>query len=173
MRRPLSAAALLVLLAALPVQAQDCGHLTQHFQICDAGTPYAAARWESGGDTDTLILDGVEYTAFEDYLNRDMALTIAQERDAVLEMWADTIVTHHHTDRFRAGKMRVVRSIDTRDYAGNGPQLEATMIGEAEGQRVMMRVVMAGKPVTAATRRALDTLSKTYAGLISPVRKGN
>jgi hypothetical protein len=144
--------------------AAACQHLTQHFELCDEGTPWATGEWVNGGDSAALYVDDVQFEGFEDYASRDTSRPIAGDLRRILARHRDAIEARHGTDRFHTGTLRVVRSTDTRlEYDGSS-ELRVLMIGEAGGERLLMTVK--ARPDMALEE--MDRLSRAWAGMIQP-----
>lgn len=164
--RMISSAALAV---ALPQTVQACEYLTQHFELCDEGTPWANGTWEQGGDSATLHLDGVAYDSFEDYLGRDDAQLPQANLKYLMTHWAeDAKVVNHGNDTLPHPDMPVLRTINTITFPNDPPQLRVTMIAHANGERILMMLrAPSDMPV-----EQIDQLSRDYAALVRP-RKEN
>ena len=107
---------------ALPQAARACQYLTQHFELCDEGTPWANGTWEQFGDGATLHLDGVAYDSFEDYLGRDDAVPPEANLKFLMTHWdEDAQVLNHQTDTLSHPDMPVLRTINTITFAGDHP----------------------------------------------------
>jgi hypothetical protein len=144
--------------------AAACQHLTQHFELCDEGTPWATGDWVNGGDSAALYLDDVQYEGFEDYTSRDTSRPIARDLRRIVARHRDAMTARHGTDSFRTGTLHVVRTTDTRLDHDGSPELRVLMIGEAGDERLLMTV----KTRHDMPLEEIDRLSRAWAGMIRP-----
>ncbi|VDC30189.1 hypothetical protein [Pseudogemmobacter humi] len=168
--RPVLAGAL----ALIAAPALACQPLTRHFGICAEDTPWENGIWESAGDSDTLRLGDFAYEGFEDYLGHNPEQSIETERETLISEWQDTLVAIHALDSFDTPDLHLVRLIASRAWPDEPGFIEATMIAGAKerpGLRLMLRVTAPAD----TTPAELDTLSRSYAGLIRPAapQEGN
>jgi hypothetical protein len=164
----------LILAASLTVlansaYAEACQYLTSKFELCTEGTPWANGEWVQGGDSATLIVDGVEYEGFFPYLDHDPALTPSAELDHLARNWGDeTKVKTHQRDRLRSDTLAIERVIQTIRFESRQPELRVTMIAEAGDQRILLMV----RAPSGTSIDRIDELSRLYAGLVRPAANG-
>jgi hypothetical protein len=167
----LSYVALAAFTALLPLAANACEYLTEHFELCSEGTPWASGRWENGGDSATLYVGDVGYEGFEDYLGYDLTQPMDRQLQGIFTAMndgSDTKVLQQ--DRLASTDLALVRMIFDRINPARTDEreLRVTMIAEAAGARIMLNVV--APPDTALAD--VDRLSRDYVALIQPRAPG-
>ncbi len=161
----LKSLAVFAALALLPGAATACDYLTEHFEICSEGTPWATGTWENGGDSSTLYLGKIGFEGYEGYIGSDKQRTLRGALDLFLRETADNRTrVHHLRDKFSTADLKIVRSIDTEKYGDNAPQVWAVMIAQAGKQRIELRLIAPADTPLADVER----LSRDYAALIRP-----
>jgi hypothetical protein len=133
-------AALLLFLAAT-ARAEDCAHISRHFELCDAGTDWAAGEWEHFGDGATLHLGPLAFDFFEDWAGRhkgEAPSVDAALDDLVADVDEGDTSVPHLRDSFSTDTLTVARFVETATFGANPPLLRTTMIAEARGQRILL-----------------------------------
>lgn len=134
-------------LAALPLAgpALACEYLTEHFELCLEGSPWAGGRWENGGDSATLYIRDERYApelsfeGFEDYYGKDRRKALSGDLAAVTEATgSDETRVEMDRDRFRTADLKVVRVVNMTSFAGDAPHLVVEMIAAAKGERIFI-----------------------------------
>lgn len=144
-------------------QDADCAYLSQSFDLCAQGTPWAGGRWEQFGDGATLYLGDIGFDGFEDYFGRDDSKSIAEDLASVTsDRDPDDLVVPHLRDAFVTDDLHVERSIDTMTFGDRAPQLRVTMIGQVGSERIMMLVSAPAETALAE----IEIMSRDYAALV-------
>jgi hypothetical protein len=150
---------------ALPIGADACEYLTQHFELCAEGTDWANGVWEQGGDSATLYLGQVGFEGFEEYLARGEGPTPADELNAIQKYWSDDAkIEPFVRDTMTTDYLTVERSIDTLRFGDDTPVVRATMIASAKGEQIMLMVSAPPEMPLAE----MEYMSRHYARLVRP-----
>jgi hypothetical protein len=153
-------------LSILPVSGQACEDLTQHFELCSEGTPWAAGRWENGGDSATLYLGTIGFEGYEQYIGSDKATSLRGALDLFLRETAENRTRQNHVrDKFSTADLKIVRSIDTEQYKADDPTLWVVMIAQAADKTRIELSLTAPQDTPVAD---LDRLSREYAARVRP-----
>jgi hypothetical protein len=162
---------ILALALALPGPVIACEYLTQHYELCPEGTPWANGRWENGGDSATLYVGKIGYEGFEDYRYHDPDKTIYQEMDdRTQDPERPNVVVALKADRLAAQDMAFVRVIERVTSDSFGTEVWVTMFAEDTrdapnpGARILLQLrAPADTPVD-----KVDRLSREFAALVWP-----
>lgn len=159
-----------------PAQAEDCTRLGSEFAFCPAGSDWAGAEWEAGGDLTDVILGDVFFWFSGAWGGRAAPVagaplpSLARELDALLDWSAEAppgesrLLTR---DSFAAGEMRAERAIQriVLPDAPPAPLLRATMIVAAPGGARLMLALQGAETVGEVE---IDRRSREIVALLRP-----
>jgi hypothetical protein len=153
--------------ALQPLASNACEYLTQHFELCSEGTPWATGRWENGGDSATLYVGDIGYEGFENYLGYDLTQPMDRQLQTLFTAMNDgSDAKVLQQDRLASSDLALVRVIFDRINPARTDEreLRVAMIAEAAGARIMLDVI--APPDTSLAD--VERLSRAYVALVQP-----
>lgn len=128
---------------ALPQTALACAQLSEHFWMCDRGTPWEVAEWDAAGDGATLILGDVVLNFTEEWPGFEISddLATLEERYATYVEWiaADGLspLEVFQSDRVTFPAGAAVRALQREEVEGEA-FMSAVMLAEIGTSRIML-----------------------------------
>lgn len=153
-------------LAIAPLPVLACEHLTRQFELCSDSTPWASGRWENGGDSATLYVDGIGFEGFEEYIGSADSTSLNGAMKRLLRETAEVLTRDGHLrDSFSTAHLTIERSIATEQFQTNAPEVKVLMIAEGStGARIALTL----RAPEGTSVAEMDRLSRDYAALVRP-----